>query len=95
MARMPERITLRSELGRLIDATPFVPFEIVMTSGDRYRIEDPIEVLVGEEIIHLLFLDGERPTAFFDSMKCHRSTSPILTKPRNPIRHNHARPRIP
>jgi hypothetical protein len=54
MARMPERITFRSELDLLLHAAPFAPFEIVMVSGDRYRIDDPAEVLVGEEIIHIL-----------------------------------------
>ncbi len=54
MARMPERITFRSELDRLLDAEPFVWFEIVMASGNRYRVDDPAEVVVGEEIIHLM-----------------------------------------
>jgi hypothetical protein len=51
---MPERITLRSELARLLDAAPFLPFEVVMASGDRYRVDDPVELVVGEEIIHFL-----------------------------------------
>jgi hypothetical protein len=51
---MSEQISLREELIRLLDGEPFAPFEIVMGSGDRYRVSDPHSVAVGRDIIHVL-----------------------------------------
>jgi hypothetical protein len=31
---------------------PFVPFRILMTSGDRYRIEDPDALAIGTNQLH-------------------------------------------
>ncbi|MGA3066422.1 MAG: hypothetical protein ABSF29_06190 [Tepidisphaeraceae bacterium] len=51
---MSEQIGRRSELIQLLDDEPFAPFEIVMGSGDRYRITDPHSVAVGRDVICVL-----------------------------------------
>lgn len=51
---MSEQIGLRDELIGLLDGEPFSPFEIVMSSGDRYRISDPHSVAVGRDVILVL-----------------------------------------
>ena len=43
----PERISFDDELRKAARAVPFVPFEIVTTSGERYEITDSVEVAVG------------------------------------------------
>jgi hypothetical protein len=48
---MAERINLRDELDKLVDSDPFVPFEIIMTSGDRYKIGNPRLLAFGHDII--------------------------------------------
>src|SRR5690348_10569912 len=53
-SRMSERINVRTEIEERIDRDPFDPFVIVMSSGHRYRIEDPGEVVVGDEAIVIL-----------------------------------------
>ena len=46
-----EQISLRDELLKMLDSDPFVPFNIVMSSGDRYKVIDPHTVAVGREIV--------------------------------------------
>jgi hypothetical protein len=48
---MTERISLRDELDKLVDSDPFVPFEITMTGGDRYKIRNPRLMAFGHDII--------------------------------------------
>jgi hypothetical protein len=40
----PEQITFQDELRKYADASPFVPFEILTTSGDRYEIQERLQV---------------------------------------------------
>jgi hypothetical protein len=51
---MSEQIGLRGELIKLLDGDPFVPFHIVMSSGDRYMVTDPHSVAVGRDVIIVL-----------------------------------------
>jgi hypothetical protein len=44
-------VTVGSEILRLRDRDPFTPFTIVMSSGDRYRIDDPIELAMGRDAL--------------------------------------------
>lgn len=46
-----DRIGIRNELDRLNDADPFVPFEIVVTSGDRFLIDRPDMVLPTKDLL--------------------------------------------
>lgn len=48
---MSKEITVGSEILRLRDRDPFTPFTIVMSSGDRYRIDDPIELAIGRDAL--------------------------------------------
>jgi hypothetical protein len=51
MTDMGERIGFRGELIKLLDSDPFLPFRIVMSSGDNYEITDPHSVAVGSDVI--------------------------------------------
>jgi hypothetical protein len=44
-------VTVGSEILRLRDRDPFTAFTIVMSSGDRYRIDDPIELAMGRDAL--------------------------------------------
>jgi len=48
---MAEEIRFDSELNDLLDRDPFVPFDIVTTSGDRYHIPDPGLIAFGSNVI--------------------------------------------
>jgi hypothetical protein len=48
---MAEEIRFESELNDLLDREPFVPFTIVVASGDRYKITGPRQVAIGENVI--------------------------------------------
>jgi hypothetical protein len=47
----PERISFDEELRKLARAVPFMPFEIVTTSGERYEITDSVEIAVGSSTV--------------------------------------------
>jgi hypothetical protein len=51
MIDMSEEIGLRGELIKLLDSDPFVPFQIVMSSGDRYEVSDPHSVAVARDVV--------------------------------------------
>jgi hypothetical protein len=55
---MSERITVGGELARLANRDPFEPFVIVMSSGERYRVEDPNEIIFGRGAIVIVPLSG-------------------------------------
>lgn len=45
--KKPEQIGFEEELRKYILATPFIPFDLVTTSGDRYEVTDNIQVAMG------------------------------------------------
>ena len=45
--KAPERINFDEELRKAARAVPFVPFDIVTTSGEKYEITDSVEIAVG------------------------------------------------
>jgi hypothetical protein len=49
--RQPEQISFDDELRKYVLAVPFVSFEIVTTSGDRYEITDNVQVAIGTTTI--------------------------------------------
>ena len=49
---MSEQIDIKTEILKFIDADPFVPFVIVMASGDRYLIEDPDALAIAKSQLH-------------------------------------------
>ena len=50
---MPSKeATIIDEIINLKRQDPFVPFQIVMTSGDRHRIENPDALAVGVSQLH-------------------------------------------
>ena len=52
MPREPEHESTLDTIRDLINREPFVPFRIVMTSGDRYLIEDPEALAIGGDQLH-------------------------------------------
>lgn len=50
----PEEISLKDELDRLVAQHPFVPFAIVMASGQRYEIGLRDAVSVGRSVVSVL-----------------------------------------
>jgi len=46
-----EQVDFEEELRRYWRKDPFVPFEIITTSGDRYRINDPGLIAFGSNVI--------------------------------------------
>ena len=59
---MSEEISIVEEIARYAEARPFVPFSIVLTSGDRYEITGPLQVAVGKSII-IVVPEGGRHSA--------------------------------
>ena len=51
---MGEQISLREEVDRMVDREPFIPFTIVMASGDRFEVVDPHQIATGENVIIIL-----------------------------------------
>lgn len=56
---MSEEISIIEEIKRYAQANPFVPFSIVMTSGDRYEMTGAVQVAVGKSIV-IVVPEGER-----------------------------------
>lgn len=57
---MSEDISVKTEILKLRERAPFVPFEIVMSSGDRYRVAEANELVVGTEAIVVLSVQRAR-----------------------------------
>ncbi|MBV8781328.1 MAG: hypothetical protein JO353_08020 [Phycisphaerae bacterium] len=45
---------MREELAKLLDGDPFLPFHIVMNSGDRYLINNPAVVMFDQNLLQIL-----------------------------------------
>lgn len=45
--RPPESLDFEEELRKYAEADPFTPFDIVVTSGDRYRITSQVQLAIG------------------------------------------------
>jgi hypothetical protein len=52
--RGPEQINFDADLRRYLTATPFVPFDIVTSSGDRYAVEERLQMAMGGSAIVLV-----------------------------------------
>jgi hypothetical protein len=48
---MAEELNFDEEIVKLLDADPFVPFVIIVASGDRYEVNDPHRVAIGGILI--------------------------------------------
>ena len=56
--RFPEQINIDDEIRRYATADPFIPFDILTTSGDRYAIKRHLQVAVGATAIVILLPVG-------------------------------------
>ena len=45
---MAEQIDIRTEIVKLLEQEPFVPFTIVMASGDKYHVADAHAAAIGQ-----------------------------------------------
>ena len=54
MAERPEEISIINELERLLDRRPFMPFTIVIDSGNRYEVTGRHDVAIGRSVLVLL-----------------------------------------
>ncbi|HEX4054859.1 MAG TPA: hypothetical protein VHX86_11390 [Tepidisphaeraceae bacterium] len=52
--RPPEQIDFEDELRRYANAVPFVPFDVVMASGDRYEVQERLQIAMGGTAIVLV-----------------------------------------
>lgn len=48
---MAEDLRFENELNDLLDREPFVPFSIVVTSGDHYKVTSPRQVAIGDSVV--------------------------------------------
>ena len=54
---------MREEITELLDRDPFVPFRIVLTSGQGYDVDNPNLVALGETMLHIFFPKSDRYAA--------------------------------
>jgi hypothetical protein len=52
--RGPEQLEYEDELRRYAQAVPFVPFDIVTTSGERYEVREPLQLAMGHSAVVLV-----------------------------------------
>jgi hypothetical protein len=58
-----EEISFEDELDRAMDADPFRPFVIKLTSGDSYRVTDPAHMVLGKSVV--TYAHPKRGLTFF------------------------------
>jgi hypothetical protein len=51
---------MKEELVEHLRRDPFVPFRIMLTSGQGYDVTDPQLVALGESLIHVMFPQSDR-----------------------------------
>lgn len=51
---MAEDLRFENELNDLLDREPFVPFKIVVASGDKYPVTSPRQMAIGESVVVIL-----------------------------------------
>ncbi|HEY1923353.1 MAG TPA: hypothetical protein VGG44_11440 [Tepidisphaeraceae bacterium] len=47
----PEQIDFRDEVRRYATAIPFVPFDIVTAGGTRYKVQESLQVALGDSAV--------------------------------------------
>jgi hypothetical protein len=52
--RQPKQLDFEDELRRHARAIPFVPFEIVTASGDRYEVQESLQLAMGNSAVVLV-----------------------------------------
>jgi len=52
--QQPEQIKFADELIRCASAYPFVPFDIVTSSGDRYEVREKLQIALGADAFVLV-----------------------------------------
>jgi hypothetical protein len=73
----PEEISFKDEVSRLKNADPFVPFRIVMASGDKYEVSNPDLLAIGASVIHLF----HRNSNAYDILRVNQITSTEVLEP--------------
>ncbi len=52
------------KLKNLLDAEPFTPFRLVVTSGTTYDVHSPYQVAIGETLVDYFFPRSDRSASF-------------------------------
>jgi hypothetical protein len=50
---MSQELNFEDELSRLRNAKPFVPFTVMMASGDRYEVDNPDLIAFGNDVVFI------------------------------------------
>jgi len=50
----PEQIDFLEELRRYHENRPFIPFDILTTSGERYQVQEPVQFALGHSAVVLV-----------------------------------------
>ena len=50
---MAEELNFEDELTRAVEADPFIPFTVVMCSGDRYEVTSPRQIAFGSDVVFI------------------------------------------
>ncbi len=59
------------EIQNRLDTEPFVPFRIVVTSGDRFDVTNPNALTIAQSVLYLMDLRSERYTVIRTNQLCY------------------------
>ena len=62
------------EIQDRLDAVPFIPFRIVVTSGDRFEVMNPNELTVAQSVLYLVDLRSDQHAVIRANQLCYVET---------------------
>ena len=68
---------MREHLIELLNSEPFVPFRIVLSSGEGYEVRNPNLVAMGESLMHIFLPKSDR----YVTLRLSQITSTDLLAP--------------
>lgn len=68
---------MREDILEKLSREPFVPFRIILTSGQGYDVPDPALVALGESIMHVFFSKSDR----YATLRVNQITSVEMLEP--------------
>ncbi len=63
---MAEELDFESEFQAVLRADPIVPFTIVLTNGDRHRVDHPSMVSTGLDVVTVIYPSVRTTIRFFN-----------------------------
>jgi hypothetical protein len=61
---MAEELSFEDELIRAVNADPFIPFTVVMCSGDRYEVTSPMQIALGSDLLFIFRAKSKGGSAY-------------------------------